>query len=58
MEVVRLKFLKKWRWYKSGDVVELKSMVISPKGAHRLIQEGIAERYIPKKLKAETDTLG
>jgi hypothetical protein len=58
MERVQLKFLKDWRWYKPGDVVELKSMVISPKGAHRLILEGIAERYIPKKFKAENDALG
>jgi hypothetical protein len=56
MEVVRLRFLKKWRWHEKDEVI------VAPPGftlvARKLIKDGVAERYIPKKIEAETKKLG
>jgi hypothetical protein len=61
MEVVRLKFLKKWHWYKPGDTLVGtidRLPYVNSRVVNRLIKDGIAERYISKKLKVETDALG
>jgi hypothetical protein len=43
MEIVWLKFLKKWNKYESGDVVKMRFS----KYVNKLIKNKIAERYIP-----------
>ena len=47
MELVKLKLLKYWKIYSPGDVVEVPPGVLP----QRMIENGTAERYIPKKEK-------
>ena len=51
MELVKLKLLKNWKCYAPGDVVEVPPGVLP----QRMIENGTAERYVPKKSKAEAD---
>ncbi len=46
MEITWIEFLKDWKEYEPGDVATVSFQ--SPK-IHRLIDEGIAKRYIPEK---------
>ena len=47
MEQIKLRLLKPFKYYKPGDVIRVMSNIM----AHRLIDDGTAERYIPKKEK-------
>ena len=49
MELVKLKLLKHWKLYSPGDVVEVPPGVLP----QRMIENGTAERYIPKQKKNE-----
>ena len=51
MEFIWIKFLKDWKEYEPGDVA---TVGYSSPQVQRLIDQGIAERYIQKK-KAEIE---
>jgi hypothetical protein len=48
MEYVWLKFLKEWSNFSSGEILRIEASY-KPPMVNRLIRDGIAERYIPKK---------